>query len=151
MLMAIAGRPISSRMSLEASVSTFMNATETGADNRGEYEIEMEGASLAGGIRLMSDPFWSGLRAYGGIGGLYGQVRMKLEESFYEVKPAGQESTRFNAWGWYANLGFTAVLNEQLDLHLLYSFQVRPNALETFAGERDVRLHSATLGISRPF
>ena len=151
LLMLEVGQRLHPNFALEGGMRNLRNITETGTDDRGDYTLELTSNDFFVGGRAISAPVWQEVQFYASLGILFNRLRVRLNESFYDIKPGGTAEVIETSWGTFVNAGAFLPIDEQIDLHMLYSYRMRFDAFDTFNGARDMHDHALSLGLSYRF
>lgn len=138
--------PMNDNIGFEAGLSQTSSTEDSGSDNTGEYKIEISSSDLFAGVRVQSNPLGR-FRFYGRGGVLYYHSEIKFEESFYNIKPEGDEEEVEEGGGFYLGGGGALELNPRLHLTVEVSYLKRREYFEDSSQAFDMKEIGLAVGL----
>ena len=123
----------------------YENETDKMTDQAGSYQLNLSTNTFQLGGRA----FWNidnHLRAYFRLGGSYYRVNLKVDESFGDVKEAGQDSANSTGNGYYYGVGIITNASQNLEIQMEYLGQHLTEVFEDSSRPFDIRYKGVTLG-----
>lgn len=140
------GLAMNDNIRIEGGLSQTTDTEDSDSDNTGEYKLEITSSDLFAGVRFESNPM--GIFTFFGRGGLlYYKSEIKLNESFYDIKPKGSVEVDEEGTGFYLSGGGALEVAPRLKLTGELAYLVRQ---DYFAGARrafDMKEMGVSIGI----
>ena len=138
---------------LEAGLNRLTEAeTQYEADNVGGYKMSFHSNELLlgvyGTIPIDEARFW---RLHGSAGWLRYRMTIQLEETFYDYKPGGTDSTTDQGNGYYVGLGVRRTAKNNLDVQIQVMHFQRLDVLGESTRPFDLSTTGASAGITMHF